>query len=179
MLILRCVHLGELPCSLPGARSVGAVYLVRPLFLVGPALPQAQGDTARNKTGRGQLSSPGFSSGSNYCSLPVHRGLDALGAWGVDLHSLGAPGGRSIRAVLCPPGLRLSQRELPDPGLCSPAPWAPGHALLKSRSCGCTVPSARSRSLSCFWGPTRRTLQPFRELGLGRGVLSPGAHYFC
>ena len=66
MLILRCVHLGDLPCPLPLHVSVGAVYPVRPLFPGGPAPFQAHGDTRRNNhTASGQLSSPGVSSCSN------------------------------------------------------------------------------------------------------------------
>ena len=112
MLILRCVHLRELPrpCQVHG--SVGAIYPVRPLLPGGPAQSQAQGDTRRsNKSGGGRLPSSSVSSRSNYRSLPVRRDLDAPGAGGADLHSSGSPGGRSILAVLGPPDLPLSRGE--------------------------------------------------------------------
>ena len=69
MLILRCVHLGELPSPqwVPG--SVGAVYPVMPLFPGSPTLYQAQSDTRKNNhTDGGQLSSPEVSSRSYSCS---------------------------------------------------------------------------------------------------------------
>ena len=59
--------------------SVGAIYPVRPLVPGSSAQSQAQGDTRRNNSDSGKLSSPGVSSSSNYHSLPVHRGLDAPG----------------------------------------------------------------------------------------------------
>ena len=108
VLILRCVHLGELlrPHRVPG--SVGAVYPVRPLFLGGPPL-SGTGDTRRNNTaGGGQLSSPGVSSPSNYRSLLVHRGVDAPRAGHADLHSSGAPRCRIVLYVLSFPPPLLS-----------------------------------------------------------------------
>ena len=117
MLILRCVHLGELPAAIsPPLRqlhsSVGTLYPVWSLFPGGPALSQAQGDTKRNNhTGGGQLSSPGISSSSNYCNLPVCTGLDAPGAGDADLHSLRGPSCSRDLAVLCPPHLCQSRGE--------------------------------------------------------------------
>ena len=59
-------------------------------------------------------------------------------SWGgaADLHSLGRLG-RSVLAVLGPPGLCLSQGEAGSWAV-SLAPWALGPALLDSRSCLCS-----------------------------------------
>ena len=75
---------------------------------------------------RGQLCSPGVSPRSSSRALCL-QGLEAPGG-AADLLSWG----RSVLAVLGPPGLCLS-RGRPDPG-CVPAPCAPGPALLDSRS---------------------------------------------
>ena len=66
----RCVHLGELPSPLSGAWLSGSC-----LSCEAPAQSQVQGNTRRNNSGSGQLSSPGVSSHSNY-----HSSLSA-GAW--------------------------------------------------------------------------------------------------
>ncbi|XP_048963016.1 uncharacterized protein LOC125754597 [Canis lupus dingo] len=71
VLILRCVHLGELPSPLPGARLSGSC-----LSCEAPAQSQVQGDTRKNNnSGSGQLSSSGVSSSSNY------RSSHSAGAW--------------------------------------------------------------------------------------------------
>ena len=121
-MILRCVHLGELPRPSKVHRSVGAVYPVRPLLPGSTAQSQVQGDTRRkNNSCSGQLSSSGVSSSSNYRSLPVRRGLDAPGAEGADLHSSGPPCSRSFLAALC---LRASACPAGSAGSCC-VPWGP------------------------------------------------------
>ena len=107
MLTLTCVH-----------GSVGAAYPVRPLFPGSPTPSQAQGDTRRsNNTGGSQLSSSGVSSHSNYHSLPVCTGLDALVA-GVLICTV--RGAQQQEGPRCP----VSSAPLPfpgvaqDPGLC-------------------------------------------------------------
>ena len=98
MLILRCVHV-----------SVRAVYPEAPVPWR-PTPSQAQSATRRNTTtGEGQLSSSRVSSHSNYYSLPVALAWMLLGSGGADLHSLGAPSGRTVLTVLCPPPLHLSR----------------------------------------------------------------------
>ena len=132
MLILRCVHLGELahPCQLHS--SVGAVSPVRPLLAGSPAQSQAQGDIRRkNNSGGGQLSSPGVSSSSKYHCLPVRRSLDTPGLRGADLRSSWPPSGSRVLAVLCPPGLRLSRGECRIMDCVRSAPWDPVPVLLE------------------------------------------------
>ena len=153
MLILRCVHLGELPCSPTGAGSVGAGYPMRALSPGGPTPSQAHGDTRRNNsTGGSQLPSLGVSSHSNYHSLPVHTGLDALGvgalttAWGPQQQERPhCPG---------PSRLHLSWGKCRIPAV-SPGILDPGPAPLESCSRGCgsqrqqgTAPSTRSPHLT-------------------------------
>ena len=100
MLMLRCVHLGELPCPLLVPGSVGAVDPLRPLSPGGPP-SQADGDTRRN-TGCSQLSSPGVSSPSNHRSSQSTLAWVLPGCGGADLHSLGASGGSSPSCALPP-----------------------------------------------------------------------------
>ena len=70
MLILRCVHLGELLIPLPGAWLSGSC-----LSCEAPAESQVQGDTRRNNNYGGQLSNSGVSFHSNY------RSSQSTGAW--------------------------------------------------------------------------------------------------
>ena len=144
------------PCQVQG--SVGAVYPVRPLFPGGPALSQAQGDTRRdNNSGSGQLPSPGVSSPSNHHSLPVLTGLAGASWLSCALSTSACPGGGG--------GVGGGAQ---DPGLCPPALWAPGPALLESPS---PEPPPRSRHLSCS--------RPFTGSACGvRGAL-PGAPLLC
>ena len=108
---------------------------MRPLFPGSPAPSQALGDTRKNNTtGSSQLSSSGVRSPRNHLQSSVRTGLDAPGAaGGADLHSLGAPGGRRVLAVLCPPHLRLSPRT-------------------HSRILGCVPQHTGIRGLRC-WNP--------------------------
>lgn len=107
VLILRCVYLGEMPHPLPGARLSGSC-----LSCEAPAQSQVQGDTRRrNSSGGGQLPSSGLSSCSNSrrsqsaeARMLWARGALTCTAWG--------PRRRSVLAVLGPPGLSLSRREL-------------------------------------------------------------------
>ena len=86
--------MGELLCPCLVQGSVGVVYPVRP--------------QEEQPQWRGQLWKPGFSSGRNsVCrAWRLRGGAAALLSWG-----------RSVLAVLGPPGLCLS-RGRPDPGLC-------------------------------------------------------------
>ena len=94
-------------------------------------------------------SSPALESASTVTTeLSVCRGLDAPGAGVTDLHSSGPPGGRSILAVLCPPGFCLfgGERRILGcvPGaLCSRA-CALGIALPATQlpSCGASAGAA-------------------------------------
>ena len=169
------------PRRVPG--SVGAGYLVRPVFPGSPASPRHSDTRRDNPTGGSQLSSPGVSSRSNYHSLPVCNGLGAPGAaGGADLHSLGGPAaGVSSRSCVLPASACPGRAQ--DPGLCPPALWDLGPALLESCSRGRgsrrqqgAAPSAQSPRLTPGFSPRprRRALQPFTELHLQCGALSPG-----
>ena len=68
VLILLCVPLGEMPRPPTGARLSGSCLSCEAFVPWGAALSQALGDTRRNNTGSGQLSSPRVSSRSNYRS---------------------------------------------------------------------------------------------------------------
>ena len=136
MLILRCVHPRELPCPLPGARLNRSCLSCEASVPWWPRPSQAQGDTRRNNSGISQVSSSGVSSHSNYRSLPVHTFLDAPGVGGTDLYNLGAPSGRRVLAVLCPPYLCLSREECRILSCVRLAPSDPGPVLLELRSQG-------------------------------------------
>ena len=142
VLILRCVHLGQLPRPLPGAWLSGSCLSCEAPVLWQPRPSQAQGDTRRNTTtGSGQVSSPGVSSCSNYRSLPVSTYLDAPGAGGALICTARghpAPGASSLSCVL--PTLPVPG-GMQDPGLCPPVPWDSGPVPLESQSWGCAAPS--------------------------------------
>ena len=130
MLIVRCVPLGELLFSLPGALLSGSCLSCEAPVPWGPAPSQAQGDTGRNKTGGCQLSSPGVCSSSNYHSC---QSAWMLLAWMLrDPGVLIACSGQEHPC--CPVSSQPPPvpRGVPDPGLCPPAPWAPGPAPLES-----------------------------------------------
>ena len=138
MLILRCVHLAELPSPLPGARLVGNCVSCE-----APAQSQVQGDTRRNNhSGGGQLSNSGISFCFNYCISQLAGNLDALGMGGADLHSSGPPGGWSVLTILGPLGLRLSQGKCRILDCVPQLPLALGPAPLESCSQGHTAPSS-------------------------------------
>ena len=121
VLILRRVHRGELLSPLPGALSLGAVYPVRPLL--SPRYKMTpEGTTTVVVASSAALSQLPHNYHSVGCllvfltvafavQLSVHRDLEAPRSGSADLHSSGLPGGRSVLAVLCPPGLCLSQWE--------------------------------------------------------------------
>lgn len=133
MLMLRCVHLGELPCPLPMPGSVGAVDPLRPLSPGGPP-SQADGDTRRN-TGCSQLSSPGVSSPSNHRSSQSTLAWVLPGCGGADL-----PGGiRRVLTVLCPP----------------PSPLSRGAPVVGRSSLSRALPSLPSPLPPGVWGPRR------------------------
>ena len=117
VLILRCVHLGELPCPVPGPRLSGSCLPREAPVPWRPALSQEERQHRRQPA---VLSSSGVSSRSNYRGLTVCTGLDAPG--------LGVPGGWRVLAVRCPTRLRLSRGEYRIVGCVSPphthpAPW--------------------------------------------------------
>ena len=172
MLSLRCVYLGELPGSLSGAGSVGAVFPVRPLFPGGPAPSQAQGDIRRNKhTGGGQLSSPRVRSSSNSHSS------QSAGAWmlrggGANLHSLGVP--RRQERPRCP----LSSRPPPvpggvqDPGLCTPCALGSGFCAAGIALPG--LPPLEPIPHSCSRGPPPAAPALYHAWPPGCAALYPG-----
>ena len=84
---------------------------------------------------------------------------------------MGAPGGRSFLAVLCPPRLCLSQGEAGSWAV-SPSALESGPAPLESCARGWIAPSACSHSLRCSWGPPG-ALQPFTALDPGGGCALP------
>ena len=184
VLILRCMHLRELPrpCQVYG--SVGAVCPVRPLLPGGPAQSQVQGDTRRNNNSvGGQFSSSGVSCRSNYCRSQsavawVLRGRVVLNCTAQDCLESGAS---LLSCVLptsaCPKGspgswavspsalgyVACAARILvPGPGSplhVGPPPEPPLELLLGS-------PWSRAPILYCSW------LVVY-------GLLSPRAHYLC
>ena len=126
--ILRCVPLGALPSPLPGAW-----LSVNCFSCEVSAQSQVQGDTRKNSdSGGGQLSSPKVSYRSNY-GAPSPQGPGSSRGRPGDLLSSGPPGSWSVLAVLGPPGLSLSLGEHKILAV-SLVPWAPGPALLESRS---------------------------------------------
>ena len=130
MRTIRCVHLGDLPRPLPGAQLSGSCLSCEAPVPLAPLCPRHR--VIRGRTTLGAAVSPALESAprSSYLQLPVRTGLDAPGAGGADLHSLGAPGVHCPVPSLPPPVLGGT----PDPGLCPLAPWAPGPVLLESRS---------------------------------------------
>ena len=177
MLILRCVHLGELLSPLPGARLSGSC-----LSCEAPAQSQVQGNTRRNdSSGGGQLSSPRVSSCSNHHrSSPLGPGYS--GAVGHISAQLGLPGGRSILAVLGPPCLCLPWEIWAGSWACPPAPWAPGPAPLES----CSWPHSilfgeplPEPPPSCSWAQPGGLCSPLGILAAVCGALSPGAQFLC
>ena len=123
MLILRCVHLGELPSPLPVVQLSGSC-----LSSEVPAQSQVQGDTRRdNNSGGSQLSSPGVSSHSNYHSSQSTGTWMLWGPGPLNLTSRGhlAAGASWLSCVLpasaCPGGSTRS--------------WAVSPSALGSRAC--------------------------------------------
>ena len=171
------------PCQVYG--SVGAVYPVRLLLPGGPAQSQAQGDTRRNNTGGGQLSSPGVSSCSSY------RSSQSAGAW--MLWGVGAliciAQGRPVAGASLLSCVLLASGVVPDLGLCPPAPWALGPALLELPLPGPRIPLRAvllpEQPPELLPGPAWHEFQPFRELcprcvarsslGCSSSVSAPGS----
>ena len=132
MLILRCVHLGELLSPLPGAWFSGSCLSCdspapwQPCLVPGTRLHQE----VQQQWQRPAIQ-PRVSSSSNYHSLPVRRGLDAPGA-GVGAlicTTQGCPvaGKSSLFCALptsaCP--RRNTGSPLGHPGPCTPGPALP------------------------------------------------------
>ena len=167
MLILRCVHLGELLRTLPGAQLSGSC-----LSCEAPAQSQVQGDTRRNnKSGGGQLSSPRVSFRSNYRSSPsalawMLRGQGSL------ICTARVTRWQECPAVLGPPGLYLSQG--------SAGSWAVSPSALGSRACAAPIapgrcsPPLRGTTTGSAPGALRGTIRP-----AVCGALPPGAQVFC
>ena len=174
MLILRCVHLEELPHPLPGAWLRGSCLSCEaPVPWRPPS--QAQGDTRRNNnSGGGQLPSPGVSSSSSYRSSQS-TGPGCSGGGAADLLSSGPPGGWSILTVLGPPGFCLS------PG----KHWILGPGALVSGACtvGIALPGPCTplptelppEPLRAAPGSSRTHCSPLGSSAVGCGALSPGA----
>ena len=188
MLILRCVHLGELPSPqwVPG--SVGAVYPVMPLFPGSPTLYQAQSNTRKNNhTDGGQLSSPEVSSRSNHHSSQSARAWMLQGLQVADLHSSGSNRGMNVLTVLDLPGLGLSRGSAGSwavpPGALGSRAWAAGIVLLGSlhQKAEGAVPSTGSRLLTYWLLPEVPRRPPALYLTWPGvcGMLSPGAHLLC
>ena len=75
------------------------------------------------------VSSPALESAATVTTTaPSQQGPECSGVRGSNLHSSGPPGGRSVLAVLGPPGLCLSQGEGQILGCVPPAPLAVGPA---------------------------------------------------
>ena len=166
--------------------SVGAVYPVRPLFPCRPAPSQAQGDTRRNNTSGGQLSSPEVSSRSNYRSLPVSTGLDALGVGGADLHSFGSPvAGESCCPVPSPPP--PVSGGVKDLGLCLLGTLGPGACVAGITFLGLwlrrqqgAAPSPGATLSELLQRPSQVPAPAlYRDRPMVCGALSPGVHFLC
>ena len=149
---------------------------MRPLFPGSPAPSQAQGDTRRDTTGGGQLSSSGVSSHNNYNSLPVRTGLDALDARVLTCTALGALMARvfsltcALPAFACPWGSAGSWTVSPSSlgsGACAAGIMLPGSQLLKAAGCSACLTSRLL--LEALLG----MLQPFTELGPQSVAHSP------
>ena len=158
MLTLRCVYLGELPWSRQVHDSVGAAYPWRPVFPGGPAAPRLT--VTPGGTTLASASTPALASAPAVTAqLPVRTRL-GLGGLVAGLHSSGAPSGRRFLAVLCPPRLRLSWREL---RLVSCVPWCPG-----IQACAAGIRPAPPR-------PRRvRALAFYGDRPVGEGHSRPG-----
>ena len=182
MLILRCVHLGELSHPLPGASATGSCLPREASVPWCPCLSQAQGDTRRNSnTGRGQLSSPGVSSSqylpqspSPYCpaqlggtqrqesprcpgpSPPPPSPRGSAGSWAVSARGLGSGACAAGLAFPFPFPGRSSRRQQGA----APGPEPPPD------------PPASPR------GPAGRAPAPDRDQPAACGG-SPRAHLLC
>ena len=172
-------------CQVHG--SMGAVYPVRHLFPGSPAPSQTQGDTSRdNHTSRGQLSSFGVSSHSNYGSLPVCTGLGAPCTGALICTAWGCPeaGDSSLSCVLptsvCPGAIAgcwaVSLGTLGSEAY-TPGIVLPGHGSRRQQG---TASSAWSPHLTPSFNPRPcRGLQPFTEISRGVWGALPLAHLLC
>ena len=102
-LICKCVYLGKMAHCHQVQGAVGSVCPVR-LMSVGGSASSRNRVTLGRTTTLVVASSPclKLASCSNYHSLPVHTGLDALGAMGPDWHSLGTSSSRNALTDLFP-----------------------------------------------------------------------------
>ena len=179
MLILRCVHLGELPLPLPGAQLSGSCLSCEAPIPCSPTVSQAQGDTRRkNPTVGSQLPSPGVSSHRSYCSSQS-AGAWMLRGWGALIcrsqgHS--TAGTSSLSWALS--GLHLSGGERRFLG-CAPAPWDPGPALLEWCSRGPLSPLCAEPLPELLRDPIGQASSPLPHSGDGVGTLSPRELFLC
>ena len=179
MLILRFVHLGELPCPLLGARLSRSCLPLEASVPWWPRLSQAQRDTRRNNnTDGGQVSSPGVRPCINYSSLPVCTGLGIPGAGmgALICTACRAPSGRRFLTVLCPICLCLSGGgECRIRGCVCSVPWDPGSVLLEC----CAGARARKQqgTDSLPGAPAGSRLQPFTRSAHSPWRTFPRAHF--
>ena len=161
-MILRCVHLGELPSSLPGAWFSGS------LSCEAPAQSQVQGDTRRrNNSCCGQLSSSGESCSSTGPAVTTA----APSPPGPEYSGCGGRQSTPFRAAW-----RQERPRCPGPfpplpvlggawnlGLCPPGPWRRSlHPWNRTPRAPEPPPEPPPELLL---GPAGHELQPFRELG--------------
>ena len=154
--------MGELLCPLPGAGLCGCCL---PREAPGGATPVAA-----------------ISTGNLESAPAVTPGLSVCRAWRLRAGPLICSArGRSVLAVLGPPGLCLSQGR-PDPGLC-PGALCSGACAVGFVLLAALPPRRRASAGAASYllpGGALRTLQPFRELSRG-GVWRalPGAQVLC
>ena len=143
MLILRCVHVGQLPHPLPGAGLSGSC-----LSCEAPAQSQVQDDTRRNNnSGDSKPSSPGVSSRSKYPNVPVHTGLDAP-ASGPLSALFGASGGRRVSLSCALPASPRSKGDGRILGFVHLVPLGLGSVLLELHSQGVSPKGSRAQPSS-------------------------------
>ena len=176
MLILRCVHLGELARSLPGAGLCGScLSFEAPVPWGPPALSQAQGDTRRNNnTDGGQLSSPGINFRSNYHSS---QSAQAWMLWGSGVLICTAwrcpEAGESLLSCALPTSTVLGGAQYPGlhlpgalgSGACNAGIALPGHGSGRQQG---TAP--------LVWSPLTHRLLPEGPRGTCSSPLLRLAH---
>ena len=142
MLILKCVHLGSCPSPCQVQGSMGVAYPLRPL------LSSRYKVTPGGTTTVAVAGCPALESAPTVTTTALSMqgpgrwegGAPICAAWGLPV------AGASL--LSCALLASTFPEGAPDPGLCPPAPWAPGPAPLKSRSWGPAAPSPQSRRRS-------------------------------
>ena len=137
VLILRCVHLGEMLCPLPGAGLSGSCLSCEAPCSLAALLCPKHRVTPGGTTTLVAARSPALESAHPVTTAAPSphwpRCSEGGGGRVADLHSLGAPGSRRVLAVLCPPCLHLSRGDR----FVHSEPWDLGLVLLELRSRGC------------------------------------------